>query len=257
MEDELGETPAQRRADYCRHRRLRARVRSAAGAIRSTRHEPYSVSPPCAALDPPSRPTAARCRSADRRGRFRGRRIPDRAGWISRSARSCSAGGSTRRSSSGATSVRRGRRPHGGQRRSSERASRRSPRPTLRARWRYTPMTPRRHRASSATRSTSRRRSRSAKHRTAKPVRLWMLQPLSRRVAALLRPFRREFLLYGALAVIVAAIGAAVVARTVLGHSNGSCGTCARARPPSSGKGGSRPRTKPWRFVRSTSRSIS
>ncbi len=49
------------------------------------------------------------------------------------------------------------------------------------------------------------------------PVHLWMLQPLTRRVAALTRPLRRLFLLYGALAVIVAAFGSAVVARTVLG----------------------------------------
>ena len=48
-------------------------------------------------------------------------------------------------------------------------------------------------------------------------VHLWMLQPLTRRVAALTRPLRRLFLLYGALAVIVAAFGSAVVARTVLG----------------------------------------
>ena len=48
------------------------------------------------------------------------------------------------------------------------------------------------------------------------PVRLWMLQPLSRRVAALVEPLRRRFLLYGALAVLVAAFGAAFVARTVL-----------------------------------------
>ena len=52
---------------------------------------------------------------------------------------------------------------------------------------------------------------------TGESVQLWMLQPLSRRVAALLRPLRREFLLYGAFAVFVAAMGAAVVARSVLG----------------------------------------
>jgi signal transduction histidine kinase/DNA-binding response OmpR family regulator len=48
-------------------------------------------------------------------------------------------------------------------------------------------------------------------------VRLWMLQPLSRRVAALTAPLRREFLLYGILAILVAAFGSALVARTVLG----------------------------------------
>ena len=48
-------------------------------------------------------------------------------------------------------------------------------------------------------------------------VRLWMLQPLTRRVAALTRPLRVAFLLYGVIAVIVAAIGAVLVARTVLG----------------------------------------
>jgi signal transduction histidine kinase/ActR/RegA family two-component response regulator len=48
-------------------------------------------------------------------------------------------------------------------------------------------------------------------------VRLWILQPLSRQVARLMRPLRREFELFGALAVIVAALGAAFVARSVLG----------------------------------------
>ena len=48
-------------------------------------------------------------------------------------------------------------------------------------------------------------------------VRLWMLQPLSRRVASLMRPLRADFLLYGAIAVLIAGIGAAFVARTVLG----------------------------------------
>src|SRR5512146_1714834 len=48
-------------------------------------------------------------------------------------------------------------------------------------------------------------------------VRLWMLQPLTRRVAALTKPLRVAFLLYGTFAVLVAAIGAALVARTVLG----------------------------------------
>ncbi|HEY4305866.1 MAG TPA: ATP-binding protein [Gemmatimonadaceae bacterium] len=48
-------------------------------------------------------------------------------------------------------------------------------------------------------------------------VRLWILQPLSRQVARLMQPLRREFELFGALAVIVAAFGAAFVARSVLG----------------------------------------
>jgi signal transduction histidine kinase/DNA-binding response OmpR family regulator len=48
------------------------------------------------------------------------------------------------------------------------------------------------------------------------PVRLWMLQPLTQRVAALVEPLRRQFFVYGALAVIIAAFGAAFVARTVL-----------------------------------------
>jgi Signal transduction histidine kinase regulating C4-dicarboxylate transport system len=48
-------------------------------------------------------------------------------------------------------------------------------------------------------------------------VRLWMLQPLTRRVAALMQPLRRDFIIYGAFAVIIAAIGATAVARTVLG----------------------------------------
>jgi signal transduction histidine kinase/ActR/RegA family two-component response regulator len=47
-------------------------------------------------------------------------------------------------------------------------------------------------------------------------VHLWMLQPLTRRVAALTTPLRRDFLLYGALAVLVAAFGSAFVARSVL-----------------------------------------
>ncbi|MDB4876967.1 MAG: periplasmic sensor hybrid histidine kinase [Gemmatimonadetes bacterium] len=48
-------------------------------------------------------------------------------------------------------------------------------------------------------------------------VRLWMLQPLTRRVAALTAPLRRDFLLYGGLAVLIAGFGTAFVARTVLG----------------------------------------
>ena len=49
------------------------------------------------------------------------------------------------------------------------------------------------------------------------PVRLWMLQPLSQRVAALIDPLRLDFIIYGAFAVLIAALGAALVARTVLG----------------------------------------
>ncbi|HEY4219403.1 MAG TPA: ATP-binding protein [Gemmatimonadaceae bacterium] len=48
-------------------------------------------------------------------------------------------------------------------------------------------------------------------------VRLWLLQPLTRRVAALTAPLRRDFVLYGVLAILVAAFGSALVARTVLG----------------------------------------
>jgi signal transduction histidine kinase/ActR/RegA family two-component response regulator len=48
------------------------------------------------------------------------------------------------------------------------------------------------------------------------PVRLWMLQPLTKRVAALTAPLRRQFLLYGAIAVLLAGIGSAMVASTVL-----------------------------------------
>jgi signal transduction histidine kinase/ActR/RegA family two-component response regulator len=49
------------------------------------------------------------------------------------------------------------------------------------------------------------------------PVRLWMLEPLTRRVEALTAPLRAQFLWYGAVAVLVAAFGTAFVARTVLG----------------------------------------
>jgi signal transduction histidine kinase/ActR/RegA family two-component response regulator len=49
------------------------------------------------------------------------------------------------------------------------------------------------------------------------PVRLWMLEPLTRRVEALTAPLRAQFLSYGAVAVLVAAFGTAFVARTVLG----------------------------------------
>jgi signal transduction histidine kinase len=47
-------------------------------------------------------------------------------------------------------------------------------------------------------------------------VRLWMLQSLSQRVTALTRPLRRDFLVYGALAVLFAAFGAVLVSGTVL-----------------------------------------
>jgi signal transduction histidine kinase/ActR/RegA family two-component response regulator len=47
-------------------------------------------------------------------------------------------------------------------------------------------------------------------------VRLWMLQSLSQRVAALMQPLRRDFLIYGALAVLLAAVGAVLVAGTIL-----------------------------------------
>jgi signal transduction histidine kinase/ActR/RegA family two-component response regulator len=49
------------------------------------------------------------------------------------------------------------------------------------------------------------------------PVRLWLLQPLSRRVAELTAPIRQQFIIFGSLAVVVALIGAALVAGTVLG----------------------------------------
>jgi len=48
------------------------------------------------------------------------------------------------------------------------------------------------------------------------PVRLWLLQPLSRRVAELTAPIRRQFIIFGSLAVLVALIGAVLVAGTVL-----------------------------------------
>jgi signal transduction histidine kinase/ActR/RegA family two-component response regulator len=48
------------------------------------------------------------------------------------------------------------------------------------------------------------------------PVRLWLLQPLSRRVAELTAPIRAKFIVFGSLAVLVAMIGAALVAGTVL-----------------------------------------
>jgi signal transduction histidine kinase len=51
---------------------------------------------------------------------------------------------------------------------------------------------------------------------TGAPVRLWMLHPLTARVTALLEPLRVRFFVYGAFAVLVAAIGAAFTARTVL-----------------------------------------
>jgi signal transduction histidine kinase/CheY-like chemotaxis protein len=48
------------------------------------------------------------------------------------------------------------------------------------------------------------------------PVRLWLLQPIDRTVSALLAPMARQFALYGVLAVVLAAIGAALVTRTLL-----------------------------------------
>ncbi|HEX3868710.1 MAG TPA: ATP-binding protein, partial [Gemmatimonadaceae bacterium] len=48
-------------------------------------------------------------------------------------------------------------------------------------------------------------------------VRLWMLQPLSERVAAITTPLARQFAVYGVLAVLVAALGAGFVVRRVLG----------------------------------------
>jgi signal transduction histidine kinase len=52
---------------------------------------------------------------------------------------------------------------------------------------------------------------------TGAPVRLWMLHPLSARVTALVRPLRTKFFVYGAIAVLIAAVGAAFTARRVLG----------------------------------------
>jgi signal transduction histidine kinase/ActR/RegA family two-component response regulator len=49
------------------------------------------------------------------------------------------------------------------------------------------------------------------------PLRLWMLQPLTPRVDHMMQPLRRGFLLYGAVAVLIAALGAAFAAGTVLG----------------------------------------
>ena len=49
------------------------------------------------------------------------------------------------------------------------------------------------------------------------PVRLWMLQPLTPRVTPMMRPVRQDFLIYGGVAVLIAALGAAFTARTVLG----------------------------------------
>jgi signal transduction histidine kinase/ActR/RegA family two-component response regulator len=47
-------------------------------------------------------------------------------------------------------------------------------------------------------------------------VALWLLQPIDATVASLTGPLFRDFLLYGALAVILAALGAALAARSVL-----------------------------------------
>jgi signal transduction histidine kinase/ActR/RegA family two-component response regulator len=48
-------------------------------------------------------------------------------------------------------------------------------------------------------------------------LRLWMLQPLTPRVEHMMRPLRRDFLIYGAIAALIAALGAAFAASTVLG----------------------------------------
>jgi signal transduction histidine kinase/ActR/RegA family two-component response regulator len=48
-------------------------------------------------------------------------------------------------------------------------------------------------------------------------VRLWLLQPLTQTVRALTRPLLKDFLVYGLMAVLCAAIGAALLARSVLG----------------------------------------
>ena len=48
------------------------------------------------------------------------------------------------------------------------------------------------------------------------PVRLWMLAPLTRAVSALTAPLFRGFAIYGTIAVLVAAMGAALAARSVL-----------------------------------------
>ncbi|MGH7619217.1 MAG: ATP-binding protein, partial [Gemmatimonadaceae bacterium] len=48
-------------------------------------------------------------------------------------------------------------------------------------------------------------------------VSLWMLQPLTPRVTHLMQPLRADFLLYGAVAVLIAALGAAFTAGSVLG----------------------------------------
>jgi signal transduction histidine kinase/ActR/RegA family two-component response regulator len=52
---------------------------------------------------------------------------------------------------------------------------------------------------------------------TREPVRLWMLQPLTPRVARMMKPLREDFLLFGVVAVLIAALGAAFTAGTVLG----------------------------------------
>ena len=49
------------------------------------------------------------------------------------------------------------------------------------------------------------------------PVRLWMLQPLTPRVSRMMRPLRQDFLVYGTVAALIAALGAALTAGTVLG----------------------------------------
>ncbi|HJQ19594.1 MAG TPA: ATP-binding protein, partial [Gemmatimonadaceae bacterium] len=51
---------------------------------------------------------------------------------------------------------------------------------------------------------------------TGERVSLWLLQPVESTVAALTSPLRRDFALYGIIAVLVAALGAGIAARSVL-----------------------------------------
>ena len=50
----------------------------------------------------------------------------------------------------------------------------------------------------------------------AEPVALWLLQPIDETIRALTAPLLRQFVIYGLLAVILAALGAAMAARSVL-----------------------------------------
>ena len=54
------------------------------------------------------------------------------------------------------------------------------------------------------------------KTQTGEPVSLWLMQPLDRMVQTLSAPLRRDFILYGALAIIVAALGSGLAARSAL-----------------------------------------